>query len=260
MSLLKVKNLKFSYDKKKYLFENVNFTLEEGEVLSILGPNGSGKTTLLKLIMGMVNGEGSIYISNQDIKNISVRDFWKKVSFVPQQRNVSNDLVVFDSVMIGRSSFIGPFAIPSKDDIEMCNKIIDEIGISHLKNRLSNTLSGGELQLVLIARALVSNPKILILDEPESGLDFKNQLVILNIIDKLKKQKITSIFNTHYPKHALQKSDKTIMLGSKNVLYGKTEDIINEKNIEISFGIKAVINEIRIGEEVIKNVVPISVI
>lgn len=259
MNLLEVKNLNFSYDNKKQIINNLNFTLQSGDVLAILGPNGSGKTTLLKIIMGMLNYDGDILLDGQDIKTLSARDYWKKVSFVPQQRNVANDLTVYDSIMIGRSCYIGPFSIPSKIDYEECDKVIDELNLHRFKDRYCNTLSGGELQLVLIARALVSNPKILILDEPESGLDFRNQLVILDIIEKLKNKNITSIFNTHYPKHALQKANKTIMLGSDTPLYGSTNDIIIESNIEKIFGIKALINEIKVGNETIKNVIPLYV-
>ena len=259
MNLLEIKNLNFSYDNKKTIIKNLNLSLVEGDVLAILGPNGSGKTTLLKTIMGMLKYEGDILVDGIDIKNISARDYWRKVSFVPQQRNVANDLNVYDSIMIGRSCYIGAFSTPSDIDYEECDKMLDELNIKHLKNRYCNTLSGGELQLVLIARALVSNPKILILDEPESGLDFKNQLVILDVIDKLKKRKITSIFNTHYPKHALQKANLTIMLGGEYPIFGNTDEVITEQNIENIFGIKALINEIKVGDETIKNVVPLYV-
>lgn len=259
MNILDVKNLNFTYDNKKQIINNLNFTLESGDVLAILGPNGSGKTTLLKIIMGMLKYDGEILLDGQDIKKISARDYWKKVSFVPQQRNVANDLTVYDSVMIGRSCYIGPFSIPSDIDYQECDKVINELNLTRFKDRYCNTLSGGELQLVLIARALVSNPKILILDEPESGLDFRNQLVILDVIEKLKNKKITSIFNTHYPKHALQKANKTIMLGGVEPIFGPTNDVIIESNIEKIFGIKALINEIKVGDEIIKNVVPLYV-
>ena len=260
MSLLEIKNLNFSYNEQRQIINDLSFNLDSGDVLAILGPNGSGKTTLLKLIMGMLQYSGEILLDGQDIKKISARDFWKKVSFVPQQRNVVNSLNVYDSIMIGRSCYIGAFSIPRDEDFFACDRVIDELGIKRLKNRYCDTLSGGELQLVLIARALVSNPKILILDEPESGLDFRNQLLILNVIEDLKQKKITSIFNTHYPKHALQKANKTIMLGDKNPIYGNTLDVITEKNIENIFGIKALINEIRVGNEIIKNVVPLYVV
>ena len=259
MNSIDVKNLYFSYDNSKTIIKNLQFSLVPGDVLAILGPNGSGKTTLLKLLMGMLPYEGEIFLDGQNIKNISTRDFWKKVSFVPQQRNVSNNLNVYDSIMIGRSCYIGPFSIPSDIDYNECDRIIKELDIEKFKNRNCNTLSGGELQLVLIARALVSNPKLLILDEPESGLDFRNQLLILNVIEKLKQKKITSIFNTHYPKHALQKANKTIMLGGSENIFGDTNYVITEENIEKIFGIKALINEIKIGNEIIKNVIPLYV-
>ncbi len=258
--VLKVNDLSFSYDNKKYLFKNLNFDIKEGECVAILGPNGSGKTTLLKVLMGMLKGEGDIFLFDENINYISGRNFWQKVSFVPQQRNVESDMTVYDSIMVGRSCYIGVFDKPRKIDFDECDRIINELCIEKLKYRNCKTLSGGELQLVLIARALVSNPKILILDEPESGLDFRNQLVILDVIERLKKKNIVSIFNTHYPKHALQKADKTIMLGGSEVIYGKTEEVIVEKNIEKIFGIRAVINEIEVDGEKIKNVVPLYVV
>ena len=113
--------------------------------------------------------------------------------------------------------------------------------------------------MVLMAKALVSEPELLILDEPESGLDFRNQLIVLNTLDKLKKKEISCIFNTHYPKHALQKADSSLILGGEEPIFGETQKVVNEKNIENVFGVKAVINEMQVDGEVIKNIVPLYV-
>ena len=113
--------------------------------------------------------------------------------------------------------------------------------------------------MILIAKALVSNPKLLILDEPESGLDFRNQLIVLNTLDRLKEKGISCIFNTHYPKHALQKADVSLILGGEKPIFGKTGEVVNEKNIENVFGVRAVINEMVVDGETIKNIVPLYV-
>ena len=262
---LRTEKASFSYDKKnksdgRYIFNDVNISLETGKVMAILGPNGSGKTTFLRCLMGMLRWtSGSSFFDDRDTATLSSKEFWSKVSYVPQQRMASTSFTAFENVLLGRSGQVNFFGTPKKSDIEATERIMDELGIIKFGNRACDSLSGGEFQMVLIAKALVSEPELLILDEPESGLDFRNQLIVLDTMDKLKEKGISCIFNTHYPKHALQKADCSLILGRDKHFFGKTDEIVNEETIEDVFGVKAVISEMQVDGEIIKNIVPMYV-
>lgn len=262
---LRTEKASFSYDKKnesdgRYIFNDVNISLETGKVMAILGPNGSGKTTFLRCLMGMLRWtSGSSFFDDRDTATLSSKEFWSKVSYVPQQRMASTSFTAFENVLLGRSGQVNFFGTPKKSDIEATERIMDELGIIKFRNRACDSLSGGEFQMVLIAKALVSEPELLILDEPESGLDFRNQLIVLDTMDKLKEKGISCIFNTHYPKHALQKADCSLILGRHKHFFGKTDEIVNEETIEDVFGVKAVISEMQVDGEIIKNIVPMYV-
>lgn len=262
---LHTENASFSYpgksgDEKKNIFKDVNIVLESGHIMAILGPNGSGKTTFLRCLMGMLKWtSGKSYFDDIDTNTLTSKEFWNKVSYVPQQRMATSAFTSFETILLGRSGQIGFLSTPKKSDIEAAEQIMEELGIIAYKNRDCSTLSGGEFQMVLIAKALVSGPELLILDEPESGLDFRNQLIVLNTMDKLKAKGISCIFNTHYPKHALQKADCSLILGGDKPYFGKTDETVNEKTIEAVFGVRAVINEMQVDGEIIKNIVPLYV-
>ena len=263
---LKAENVSFAYPgsskgaEDRFIFKNVNLELDAGKILAILGPNGSGKTTFLRCLMGMLKlSSGTCMIDGKPTSAMSTKEFWEKVSYVPQQRMATSSFTVFENVLLGRSGQIAFFGTPRKEDKEAAEKILEELGIIKFRDRRCNSLSGGEFQMVLIAKALVSDPELLILDEPESGLDFRNQLIVLNTMDKLKEKGISCIFNTHYPKHALQKADYSLILGGEKPVFGETGAVVNEKNIEEVFGVRAVINEMQVDGETIKNIIPLYV-
>ena len=137
---------------------------------------------------------------------------------------------------------------------------MDDIGILHLKDKLCTRMSGGELQMVLIARALTVSPMMLVLDEPESNLDFKNQLIILDTIKKLSRERnISAIVNTHYPAHALQLSDKALMLNRDGTsFYGEAGEVINEQNMRVSFGVNVYVDRLKLNDLVYRSVIPLS--
>lgn len=142
--------------------------------------------------------------------------------------------------------------MPSKIDKGIVDQAIDEVGISSIRDKSCMQLSGGQLQLVFIARALASEPKVLVLDEPESHLDFRNQFMIINLIRKLVRERgLSCIINTHYPEHALRLSDTTLLLGQNSYLFGRTKEIITEKRVAEYFGINAKILPVSYkGEEI----------
>ena len=256
---LTVSDASFGYPKQEKLYEHVNFELEGGDIISILGPNGAGKTTLIRAVLGFVKWtSGSSKLDGESIENIPASRLWSKISYVPQARRAAGSYTVLDSVLFGMTSQIGLFSTPTKQQIEKAEELLSRFHLTSLKNRMCNQISGGELQMVLIARALASNPGILILDEPESNLDFKNQMIVLDTLSSLASDGVGILFNTHYPEHALRRSNKAILLDHHEAKTGPTRQIITEENIESAFGVKTYIGTFETETTEIKNVIPIG--
>jgi len=258
---LSVKNGTFSYKKNdRVILNNINFSTREGEIMAILGPNGAGKTTLLRCVMGFLKwNSGASMLDETDIRSIPVRELWKNVAYVPQAKQASSAYSVEETIMLGRGSHFGLLAQPSAKDIEKVTEAMHRLYISHLAKKRCSEISGGELQMVLIARALVSEPQILILDEPESNLDFRNQLLVLNTMSELATEGISCIFNTHFPSHALQRASKSLLFcGNGETIFGDTTEIVTEANIEKAFGVKAIIGKIETEETILQDVVPVE--
>lgn len=231
----------FGYPQGENIFEQVNFIMDRPEVLSVLGANGAGKTTLLKCMLGLLEWKtGGTYIDGVNIKDIPYRELWKKVGYVPQAKAAAFAYRTEDMVLLGRNAHLGTFGHPKKEDREIAMACMEEIGIVHLRGRLCSQISGGELQMVLIARALAANPRILVLDEPESNLDFRNQLIVLETIERLCMEKqISAVVNTHYPEHALSISQKALLLTSHgSSIFGPTEVVLCEKHLDEAFGVE----------------------
>ena len=259
--ILTVEQGSYSYKKDQKIFENVCFSVSSGEILAILGPNGAGKTTMLRCITGMLNWKkGESRLDGKNIRTIPERKLWQRMAYVPQAKSASSAYTAFETVLLGRSSHLNAFSIPKQEDVEKAREAMESLGIAQLAEKKCSAISGGELQMVLIARALASEPEILILDEPESNLDFKNQLIVLDTITKLAQKGMACIFNTHYPEHALQRSHKALLLSKGGeYLFGDTADVVTEANIQKAFGVQAVIGEVETPEKVLRSVTPLAV-
>lgn len=260
--ILRVENGSFYYKKDQPIFENMNFQVNDGEILAILGPNGAGKTTLLRCITGMLKWKtGSGFLDKEEIRTMKHQKLWSQMAYVPQARAVSSAYTGIEMVLLGRSSRLNVFEAPGKKDIEKALEVLDFLGIRDLAEKKCSQISGGELQMLLIAKALVSEPKVLILDEPESNLDFKNQLIVLDTINSLAKQGMTCIFNTHYPAHALQRAQKSLLLcNGGDWIFGETDLVVTEENIRKAFGVDSVIGEVKTEEGSVKSVIPLKII
>ena len=260
---LEVKDAGFYYDKNNVLFKNLSFCLDQGQVLSILGPNGVGKTSLIRCICDFERWKlGKSFMDGKDISSFSRRELWSNISYVPQKRSFSFEYSGIDMVVLGLSSKLGPFAKPGAREYKKANNIMKSLAIENLKDKSCSVMSGGELQMVLIARALISDPSLIILDEPESGLDFKNQLKIISLIKKLSKiENISVIINTHYPAHALEVADKSLML-MENAMHkiGKTSDIICKENMKEAFGVEVLLEKIKKDKKEYETVIPIRIV
>ena len=237
-----VKNGGFSYTGENFVFKNINFSLNDGQILAVVGKNGAGKTTLLKCICGILKWtEGESILNEKVIKNVS--DI-SEISYVPQLRKSVFSYTVFEMVLMGREKLKRYFEKINDHDIEKTCETLKSMKIYDIKNVKINKLSGGQLQMVYMARALVSEPKLLILDEPESHLDIKNGMYIIEVIKKLAKDKnISCIMNTHFLNNAFEISDYTLMLQNNGYIFGKTADVISKNNILNTFEVKSQIIE-----------------
>lgn len=259
---LTVKNGSFGYQKNAApIFENIHFSVDSGEILAILGPNGAGKTTLLRCITGMLKWSGGeSLLDGEPIRGMSPKKLWSRMAYVPQAKTASSAYTAFETVLLGRSGRLSAFSTPGKADIQKAEEVMDLLGIRHLAQKKCSAISGGELQMVLIARALASEPKVLILDEPESNLDFKNQLIVLDAMSKLASEGMTCIFNTHYPAHALQRSSKALILSKGGAYeFGPTSKVVTEDAIRRAFGVEAVIGAVETPTSIVQNVIPLHI-
>lgn len=274
--ILRIEGGSFRYKGGPKILDDINAGVKPGEILAVLGPNGAGKTTMLRCMMDMLHWDsGRSLLGGEDIRRMPASKLWRRMAYVPQARTAAASYTVFETVLLGRSSRIGAFAAPSGEDMAICERVLKRLGIYGLADKPCSSISGGEFQMALIARAMAAEADVLVLDEPESNLDFRNQLVVLDTISALASEGVACIFNTHYPSHALRLADKSLLLfrndgGAASAdgrsdgntrsasLFGSTSQVVTEDNIRKAFGVNAVIGEVETDENILRSVMPVS--
>jgi iron complex transport system ATP-binding protein len=241
--ILKVENLNFKY-KRNPVLKDISFELNKNEVLSILGPNGAGKTTLIKCINRILNyKDGDIYIDDENVNSMSYNKIAKNISYVPQRTETCN-LTVFDAILLGRKPYI-KFKTGEKN-LKIVNSIMKTLNLLGLSLRYMEELSGGELQKVSIARALVQDPKIILMDEPTNNLDLKNQQEILALVsDIAKHHNISIIMTVHDINIALRYSDRIIFLKNGEIYTQITPGEVTSEIIEEVYDVKVNVHEFK---------------
>ena len=234
---LTVENLSFAYGKQPVL-RGVTFTARAGELLAVLGPNGVGKTTLFKCVMGLERRyAGRITADGTDLAPLSPREQAHRVAAIPQVHPLSFRYSAFDMVLMGTSHSLSPFAVPGEKEREMARAAMARVHIEHLAERPFDQLSGGEQQLVFIARALAQQAKILLMDEPTSSLDYGNRLLVLGVARDLARFGYTVLLSTHDPQHALWFADRSLALKDGRVLaLGTPREVITPALLEELYG------------------------
>ena len=243
---IEVQNLSFSYGDRPVLHD-ISFRVEKGEFISILGPNGVGKSTLFRCVLGLLSGyTGQVLVDGADSRSFSVREAARHIAYIPQSSHPIFNYSVFDIVLMGRTSGLSTFRSPKKQDAELCRWALEKVGIPHLSDRCFHRLSGGEQQLVLIARALVQKAPILMLDEPTASLDFGNQLLVLEQCRNLAREGYTVIQTTHNPEQSYQYSDRILTLQHGRVLAeGTPKEVLTEKTIRALYGVEVDVVSLR---------------
>jgi iron complex transport system ATP-binding protein len=258
--MLEMINGGFGYHRDPMVFQNLNFKINNGEIMSILGPNGCGKTTLLKCLMGIMElTQGSVLMDGHEVPKAPDRSAGQNIGYVPQNHNMVYSYTVLEMTLMGRARFIPIFSVPSSEDVKIARASLKMAEIGGYEDRIFSELSGGEKQLVLIARALASDAEILIFDEPTSALDYKNQYMVIKLLYKLAKERDhIIIMTTHHPEHALNLSDKILLMnGSKYCQFGDTSSIFTKENINKLYGIDVEIVSVLNGENRYKGLVPL---
>lgn len=237
--ILDVQNLSFSYDRKRTIFHDVSFSLDKGEVLSILGTNGAGKSTLLNCIANLLKPKsGTILLNGTPMQTMSMRDIAKVIGYVPQVHLPTYAFTVRDFTVMGRSPYIGAFGSPSKEDYAIADDALRRLDIYHLRDKLYTEISGGERQQVTIARALTQQPQIILLDEPTAHLDYGNQFRVVQMIRQLADEGYALIMTTHNPDHAIILNGKVAILDRQGVLdVGLASDSLNGETLSTLYGL-----------------------
>lgn len=236
--ILNIEDVSCGYGLDPPVVDHISMTIHSGEIWCILGPNGVGKTTFFKSILGFLRlKSGHIHINDQDILSWNQKRKAQVIGYVPQAQNNPFPFSVEDVVLMGRTSYLNTLGSPGKQDVEIANKNINMLGIEHLKNKRYTELSGGERQMVLIARALTQEPDILIMDEPTSNLDFGNQVRVLKHIAALSKKGLAILMTSHFPDHAFLCASKVALFQQHRFIVGNAEDIVTEANLRQAYGV-----------------------
>ncbi len=257
--ILEINDASFGYSKKTIL-ENISFKVGASEFLCLLGPNGVGKTTLFKSILGFIAVKGGeINLDGRSIKKWSRACLARVIGYVPQAHTTPFPYTVIDVVLMGRIAHLGPFSSPSRDDVKIAEESLERLGISHLKDKTYTEISGGERQMVIIARALTQKPQLLILDEPTSNLDYGNQVRVLLQIKKLAEDGIGVVMTSHFPNHAFLCSSKVALLNKNGFEIGTADSLITEENMRETYGINVRITKLADNRGVdMKSCVPLA--
>ena len=235
------------------VLSDVSFDLAAGQALVLLGPNGVGKTTLFKTLLGFLRPlAGSVDIQGRNTASWTRKDFAREVAYIPQLHTPSFSFSVHDVVLMGRTPHLSGLSTPSRGDEEVAEAAIERMGIAHLSRRDYASLSGGERQMVLIARALAQEPRILVMDEPCASLDFGNQARLLEQVLDLAGQGISIVMTTHDPNHAFLLDGDVLCLGRGGALtQGVAREVLTADRMSALYNVAVAIDEVRgpVGED-----------
>lgn len=230
---LELRDLACGYEPGRPIIKNITFDLKEGDVCALLGPNGVGKTTLFKTILNLIHPlAGQVCVDGNDISKWTPKKRSRYLAYVAQAHVPSFPYLVKDIAMMGRIGQTSAMGQPSRKDFEIVEQALEDVGIHHLRDKVYTEISGGERQLLMIAKALAQEPKILIMDEPTANLDYGNMLIVMDCIRMLAEKGLCVIFTTHMPDQAFMCQAKTAMLfRNEPLVFGPCAKVITKENL-----------------------------
>lgn len=236
--MLEIQNLCFSYGRQSVL-RGVNLYAEAGELVFLLGGNGAGKTTLFKCVLGLLpKYSGNISVAGKDISTMSVREQARTLAYIPQSHSNVFRYSVLDMVLMGANHRVGIFSAPGRAEHTLAMQAMEQVGIAELSARSYHQLSGGEQQLVLVARALAQQTRVLLMDEPTACLDYGNQLKVLDKVTALAEQGYTVLLSCHNPQQALLYAKRVIALHDGIIAAdGAPNEVLNETLLQKLYGV-----------------------
>lgn len=231
--ILELRNVTCGYAPDCPVIKNITFSIESGDICALLGPNGVGKTTLFKTILSLIRPlHGQVCIDGVDVSSWTAKKRSRFIGYVAQAHIPTFPYLVKDIVMLGRIGSQSMLGQPSKQDFEVAEQALEEVGIRHLRDEVYTKISGGERQLLMIAKALAQEPKILVMDEPTANLDYGNMIKVMSCVKGLTKKGMCILFTTHMPDQALMCHAKTAMMFRNDPLvFGPSELVITSENL-----------------------------
>ncbi|MDH3995826.1 MAG: ABC transporter ATP-binding protein [Desulfobulbaceae bacterium] len=247
--ILDINNISLSF-RDNFILSNVSLEVSAGEFFVIIGPNGAGKTSLLKVLSGLQKAQkGTVTIKDKNILNYRRRNLSQIMAIVPQHIEVGFPFTVADTVIMGRSPHLGILGMEGENDFHIAEEAMKFTDVSHLTDRKLFQLSGGELQRVIIARAICQQPEIILLDEPTTALDPAHQLKIMDLMEKFRREHGTTIIMvSHDLNLASMYGDRVLLLKSGRVVKtGDPKSVLNKELLEDSYGCRIQVDESPLG-------------